>query len=212
MDHSLEQAFQGYQHWSGPGSTVEYTENLRQNLPVIFDKFAIRSVLDAPCGDLVWMSLVLQQNPSLRYTGADIVKPLIEKHAKAYANDLRIKFLHLDITEDSLPSADLWIVRDVLFHLSHSKSLSALKNFCNSNIKYILTTTHGPNSKDYGGNIWTHNKDMWNGSFELLNLFAAPFNFPAPLYRLDDTHGEHPQREMCVWSQQQIAEALSKSL
>jgi hypothetical protein len=209
MDHGLEQAFAGYVNWSGPGSTVEYTENLRAHLPKIFEQFAINSVLDAPCGDMVWMRLVLQQFPSLIYTGADIVKPLVDRHKSNYANDLRIKFLHLDITEDPLPSADLWIVRDVLFHLSHQKSLSALKNFCNSNIPYMLTTTHGPATKDYAGNTWTLNKDMWNGHFELLNLFAAPFDFPEPLYRFDDTHGAHPEREMCVWSRQQIQQVLA---
>lgn len=212
MDQHLEQAFQGYVAWSGPGSTVDYTANLRQHLPIIFEKFSVTRVLDAPCGDMVWMSLVLDQFPNLQYVGADIVKGLVIKHSQTYANQLRTRFLHLDITEDPLPSADLWIVRDVLFHLSHNKSLQALKNFVDSDIPYMLTTTHLFDTVDYAGNRWTHNKEIWNGGFELLNLFAPPFEFPEPLYRLDDTHGEHPKRDMCVWSQEQVRSAIAHRL
>lgn len=36
---------------SGQGSTVENTFKLRRQLPELFDKFEIRSIFDAPCGD-----------------------------------------------------------------------------------------------------------------------------------------------------------------
>src|SRR5262249_32666360 len=44
--------------FSGPGSTLEYTQVLRRELPKLFEQFAIRSVFDAPCGDFKWMKHV----------------------------------------------------------------------------------------------------------------------------------------------------------
>jgi hypothetical protein len=77
-----------------------------------------------------------------------------------------------------------------------------LRNFVNSNIKYILTTSHPTSSvKDL---------ERMDGSYRLLNLFLGPYNFPEPLYRLDDTYGGHPTREMCVWSREQISEVINK--
>ena len=43
---------------SGAGSNLLYTENLRKELPKLFDIFNIKTVLDAPCGDMNWMRLV----------------------------------------------------------------------------------------------------------------------------------------------------------
>ena len=45
---------------SGPGSTLEQTENLRQKMPAMFDEMGIKSVFDAPCGDMHWMQHVLK--------------------------------------------------------------------------------------------------------------------------------------------------------
>ena len=44
---------------SGDGSSLEYTENLRRELPHLFKKFSIKTIFDAPCGDLNWMGEML---------------------------------------------------------------------------------------------------------------------------------------------------------
>src|SRR5882762_6777664 len=36
---------------SGAGSELEYTESLRFFLPIVFERFGIRTIVDAPCGD-----------------------------------------------------------------------------------------------------------------------------------------------------------------
>ena len=64
---------------SGPSSTLLRTENLRSELPRIFTKYKVQKVFDAPCGDLNWMKEVLRVS-DVSYLGADIVKPLIDKH------------------------------------------------------------------------------------------------------------------------------------
>ena len=63
---------------SGDGSTLEYTENIRVELPRLFLKYDIRSVLDGPCGDFNWMSLIAESNPSIFFIGVDIVPELVK--------------------------------------------------------------------------------------------------------------------------------------
>jgi hypothetical protein len=76
---------------SGPGSSLNDTETLRKQLPVIFRQFDIKSVVDAPCGDFRWMQLVVKDN-DITYTGGDIVKPMIEKNQATFGSDLFASF------------------------------------------------------------------------------------------------------------------------
>ena len=66
---------------SGAGSTLDYTANIRQQLPQLFKDFSITSIYDAPCGDFNWMRFVIKQS-DITYYGADIVPAMIEKIPK----------------------------------------------------------------------------------------------------------------------------------
>jgi hypothetical protein len=187
---------------SGPGSTLEYTKNLRRELPILFDKFSISSVFDAPCGDFNWMKEVLKTN-QIDYIGGDIVKPLIKNHNQNY-NNANTKFLHFDITKDIFPKVDLWICRDCLFHLSFEDTKAALQQFVASNIPYILTTTHTDT-------VRFTNKNIRTGSCRLIDLFSTPYNFPdAVLFRIEDWITPFDRREMCLWSRDQVIAALER--
>src|SRR3954471_18881233 len=63
---------------SGDGSTLEYTKNLRQELPLLFETLQINSILDAPCGDFNWFREV-SRGP-ISYVGGDIVPDLIQRN------------------------------------------------------------------------------------------------------------------------------------
>lgn len=181
---------------SGPGSMIEYTANLRKELPGLLAKFGIASVLDAPCGDMNWMRLVLAENPSLQYTGGDIVKGLVEQNARNYAGP-NVRLVELDITRDALPKADMMICRDCLFHLPQQKIFDFIDNFRNSDVEYLLTTSYITD-----GNF---NTDIHTGFFFPINLLHAPYNFPSEtLYAIDDwIEGHHPRR-MYLWRRSQI--------
>lgn len=187
---------------SGPGSSLEYTEMVREELPLLFSQFGVKRVFDAPCGDYVWMKLVVDTT-GIEYIGGDIVKDLVETNNKLH-NHNRARFCCHDITTDKPPSADLWICRDALFHLSNRDILMSLVRFSESDIKYLLTTTH----KNTSG---FRNKDIAAGDFRLIDLFASPFCFPEnPLYRFDDYIYPHAPREMCLFTREQILEILPK--
>ena len=195
---------------SGDGSSLQYTANLRAHMPEIFEKFQVKTFLDSPCGDLTWMPSVLE-TCDVNYIASDIVDEMIDEHRQRFS-DKPWTFLVGDICKDPFPVADMWMCRDVLFHLPIELSLDAMRNFARSEIKYALITTHCWDTVNYNGTVYTGNRGAGPefANFELINLFDAPYNFPdPPLYRVDDTFGPHPKREMCVWSREQIAEALS---
>ena len=186
---------------SGPGSNMDYTKNIRKELPLLFTEFNIKSVFDAPCGDFFWMKEVLK-NLEINYIGGDIVNDLVDLNNLKYKKQ-NIKFINFDITIDKFPNCDLWICRDVLFHLSNKDIFLALHKFVESECKYILTTTHLPDKK------WV-NSDISSGSFRLIDLFQSPYSFPVNVhYRFNDYIDPHPPREMCLFSKNDIKKIIN---
>lgn len=186
---------------SGTGSTLRYTENLRKALPEIFRAHSIRRVFDAPCGDFNWMSHLLTE-VDIKYTGGDIVAPLVERH-RAKFGGASISFVHIDLTRDPFPNADLMICRDCLFHLSYEDTFRVLEGFLGSGIPYLLTSTHGNDGQ-------FENHDIKTGDFRLIDLYSAPYCFPGnPLVVIDDWLPPDPERYMCLWTRDQVAQAVA---
>jgi hypothetical protein len=185
---------------SGPGSSIAHTVNIRAELPELFKTFGITRVFDAGCGDLNWMSRVLQDSPDVEYTGGDIVDELIEQNQKAYPEHT---FVTVDITRDALPSADLMICRECLFHLSDSDIKLALNNFLQSDIAAILMTSDLVDDA---------NRDIESGDFRWVNFFNTPWNFTKDyIYTINDwPYQSQPQRKMFMWSQEQIKNIVDK--
>lgn len=181
---------------SGSGSTLDHTLNLRGNLLELVRRFGIKRFLDAPCGDFAWMRHVLN-DMDVTYIGADIVAPIISGLQAEFETD-KVSFVHLDITRDRLPQADIMMCRDCLFHLCYMDIARALRNFIDSDIPYLLTTTH-INKSGF------KNRDIQTGEHRLIDLFAEPFCFPDhPLERISDWIKPKPEKEMCLWSREQV--------
>lgn len=188
---------------SGSGSSIAYTENLRKEFPKLLKLFSIDSVFDAPCGDCHWMKSIVQERQDIKYIGADIVKPIIEENSNTIKG-VNIAFMHLDLTKDPFPVCDLMICRDCLFHLSYKDIYLTLNNFINSNIPYLLTTTH-VNLSNFS------NKDIASGDFRLIDLFSEPFNFPkSSLYIIQDWLPPDLPREMHLWSRNELCAVIDE--
>lgn len=182
---------------SGPGSTLAYTENIRTKIPELVEELGVLVILDSPCGDFNWFRAI-EWNRSISYIGADIVKPLIDKNQLHYGEASK-RFISLDITNDKLPQADLWLCRDCLFHLSYKDIAIAIQNFLTSDIRYILTSNH---------QYCTKNKDITTGSFRLLNLELPPFNLGKPIMVIDDWIEGFPERQLCLWERNTLINKL----
>lgn len=164
---------------SGTGSDLIQTDVIRSQLPVVWQDFAIRTMLDIPCGDFHWMKHVdLKQ---VDYIGADIVPDLIERN-KQYETPA-IHFRDLNLLRHSLPKVDLVFCRDCLVHLSFKDVFTALSNICASGSTYLLTTTF--TCQQINHNIAT-------GQWRMLNLEKPPFSLPPPLKIINEGCTEHP--------------------
>lgn len=77
---------------SGSGSSIDYTYEINAILHIVINELkAILgkeriSILDIPCGDLIWMERFLMDRDDVDYTGMDIVPDLIASHRKQYSN------------------------------------------------------------------------------------------------------------------------------
>ncbi|QHT67881.1 class I SAM-dependent methyltransferase [Rhodocytophaga rosea] len=183
--------WQGSDSVSGAGSDYAQTVAVAEALPSLLAAHSIKTMLDLPCGDFLWMS---QLNlPLEQYIGADIVNSLITHHQQTYTSPAR-QFQVIDLTKDSLPEVDLIFCRDCLVHLSFDDIRKVFQNLVSSNIQYILTTTFTDR---------TENKDIITGDWRTLNLQTAPFNLPAPIAVINEQctegNGAYADKSMALW-------------
>jgi hypothetical protein len=170
---------------SGGGSGTSATDAIRRELPHLFERWGIRSLLDAPCGDFHWMQHVVGALD--RYVGVDIVPDLIAHNSSLYGTGT-VSFKCADIAADRLPTADAVLCRDCFIHLPTRLIRRALANFHASGIRYLLLT----NDRDVDSY-----HDIPVGSFRRVNFMRPPFSFPEPLAAISD--GATDNRQLCLW-------------
>ena len=140
-----------FQFFSGIGSYEnDFIKPYLQKVQIFLDTLPKKKdVLDLGCGDFTIGSKL--RNFFRDYKAIDINDELIEYNKKRYSH-LNISFKALDITKETLPAADICILRQVLQHLSND----AIQKFLllNKNkFKYIILTEHLPDSKNFISNI-----------------------------------------------------------
>ena len=161
------------------------TETIRKELPEVFKKFNIKSILDIPCGDFNWMNNV--DLKEVHYIGADIVENMIEDNKNNFKD---YEFKVLDITEDDLPKVDLIFARDILGHFDYENIEKTIKNIIRSGSKYLLTTSFTK---------WEYNIDIKNGDWRPINLMLKPFLFK-PIYLINENcfEGNFQYNDKCL--------------
>ena len=183
----------------GPGSTIGYTQNLREKLKPLLVKYNINSMFDAPCGDYSWMSMINVQEVTT-YLGGDIVEFMIEDNKRNYPG---VNFKVFDLTIDTLPDAELLFCRDCLLHLNFNDIDKVFLNISRSNIKYIMTSNWFDDA--------TNMRDIQTGSWRYLNFLEAPYNFEKPLDSIVDFVDGFPKREMFLWPKSVIDTYITRS-
>lgn len=177
---------------SGPTSTSQRTEQLRGQLPELFKKFSIQSILDCGCGDWTWMSEVDLSN--IDYVGADIVDPLLDYLQTKYKSP-NIRFQKLDVMEDPAETADLWFVRDLLPLYPTSAYKLFFQRFLESDSKYIALSSVESDEPNDSGVL---------GIWRRLNIKEQPFSLKHPIYIMPDGKQWRRQKYMLVFSRDQI--------
>lgn len=182
---------------SGEGSTESETTGLRMALQALLKQLEIKSIVDAPCGDFGWFSQL--DFSRIDYLGIDILADTIQALQWRYGEKANIDFLHVDITQDPLPQADMIVCRDCLVHFSYADIYKAINNFKKSGSKYLLTTTF-TNTSD--------NEDIVTGDWRDLNLQIAPFHFPEPRILITEgcqqNEGLYADKSLALWELAQL--------
>lgn len=196
-------------HWnnneskSGSGSTLLYTANIRREIPLLIDRLRVTSILDAPCGDFNWFKEVLFTE-RVSYIGADIVKDMIEDLSVTYLNHFDKKFIVLDVISDKLPSVDIWMCRDLIFHLPTNDIFKLINNFLSSDINYLLITSHADSE--------ISNNNTFMGGFRLFNLMNKPLCLPDPDVKIKDFIEGYHERYLFLYKRESLQVWRNKTL
>jgi hypothetical protein len=194
--------FQGREAKSGMGSDLENTKLLRERFVRFFNSFNGDpvSLLDAPCGDFMWVKEIINDLPIKNYIGIDIVGDMIKSNMEKYASD-KVTFFTLDLCKTMPKEGDFLLCRDCLVHLSFKSIRQILKNFVHSDITYLLTTTFTSPSRV--------NVDFEDGTnWFPINLTKPPFNFPEPLEVIiegcTEGGGEFTDKSLGLWKRKDL--------
>ena len=171
---------------SGPGSTVDVTKVLRARLVDMLQRLGVRSLVDAPCGDMNWMRHL--NYPFEKFIGVDVSPFLVEK-LRAQEFPPQYHFQVGNIATDILPTADAIFCRDCLVHLPFDAILRVRELWKAAGYRFMLATTFVQK---------TENEDIPFGSWRPLNMQLAPFNWGNPLAVIIEEYKEPPHEDKAI--------------
>jgi SAM-dependent methyltransferase len=138
------------------------------------EKNGIRSVVDCGCGDFsVGRRIVAATD--VKYVGVDVVPELIEHHRKRFAGP-RVSFVCANIIADELPVADLYLVRQVLQHLTNDEIATVLKRL--SRFPKVLITEDLPAHPTSFNHDMTHGPEVRSDFGSGVYVDQSPFSLP----------------------------------
>jgi len=162
----------GCESLSGPGSSYAATIQARSFIQETLNdqRYGIKTVFDAPCGDWNWMQHVDLSN--VRYVGLDIVDTIIKENKKKHGHRNNVIFHTGDITTFDIGIIDLFICRDFMFHVSFETSLKILTRY---KYRYLIAPSwsNTVNVYDFKGYHYEHRE---------INLEMPPFNLEVLSY------------------------------
>jgi SAM-dependent methyltransferase len=82
-------------------------------------------IVDLGCGDFWVGARLLEQLPSAKYVGCDVVPELVEYNQRTFGSD-RIQFRLIDMVREDIPAGTVCLVRQVFQHLSNQEIASTL--------------------------------------------------------------------------------------
>ncbi len=144
---------------SGGGSTMANTQGVREVIPDVIERYGIKTFFDAPTGDRNWIKTIDFAELGVEYSGGEYVQDIVD--------DIGLDCVtQFDVRSDTPPDVDLWLCRDLLFHLSDDDVEQVMENMVdNTKIKYLLVTSH-----DADARYNSMNRSINTGDFRVLIL------------------------------------------
>ena len=198
-----QQAWQEGESLSGPGSELSRTAGLRAELERLVRELGARRLLDAGCGDFLWMKEV--DLGRCRYVGVDVVPAIVDANRAAFGSRRR-RFLRRDITRDRLPRADLVLCRECLLHFDDTDVWRALRNLLRRRPSWLLLGTFPGQG---------NNPPIATGHWRPLDLQAPPFSLPPPTWACPDAPPGDAQagaaKQLGLWKGSDLATAVGQA-
>ena len=169
-------------------------------LIALYKKYNVTSVFDSGCKDRHWMKHVDYTGNGIKYIGGDISQHMVDISRNLFPD---LEIIQHDATSDPFPDVDLLFSSDVMIHVNNEDKLKFLKNFCNSNIKYLLMT----DSNQARPNLDIKYDDHMTFPFEEVNWYLEPWSFPTAIDFINDDKNDQRLR---LWTKNQIKQAIDK--
>jgi len=158
---------------SGSGSTLEFTRPTRHVLLSLLTKLEAGSMIDAPCGAMVWTAPFLREDvppviPGFRYLGVDVVDSVMAANKQRFAAEKTWSFEHVDLSATVLPNGyDVIFSRDAFQHMPMEAVVQILRMMSQTDAKWLIAGSY-----DNGYN----HRTTWGGPWYAIDLRKAPFN------------------------------------
>lgn len=169
------------QFYSGPGSHNYFIKEYVKVVANFIVENSLYNIVEIGCGDFNVTNGILdkldKKDYVYKYTGYDVVKPLIERNNTLYGSP-KVNFVRKDSCVGTIKGGDLLIIRQVLQHLNNKSIKQIVDKF--KNYKYIIFTEHQASEK-YGEVIKPNIDQSTGGSIRLrfnsgVYLENEPFN------------------------------------
>jgi hypothetical protein len=154
-------------------SSASRTWHLIEALPILLRQYRIQTMLDVPCGDLIWMRHV-DITMLHSYIGMDLIESLVYKHRQHYrGKNMAFRQANL-LTVKRLPYVDMIMCRDFLYCLPTDYISQVIQKFRDSGSKLLLATTFPGADNEF---TYTVGEFRWEGYMErAYDLSKPPFN------------------------------------
>lgn len=162
-------ASESWGNGSGPGSHPTWTIEYRAFLEKFIRMNDVRSIVDVGCGD--WQFSRFLNLDGIAYHGFDVVERLVEQNNRRYGSE-SVRFEVMPDDPAALPSADLFLMKDVLQHLPDA-DIFRFRDTVFGRYRFALLTNSYEKADAY------RNVDLSRpGEFRCLDLAAAPYHLP----------------------------------
>ena len=150
-----------------------------------------RKVLEIGCGDFSFGSKVCHL--AEHYTGVDVSTKIIGQNKERYVDLPNVVFMQKDATEDSLPSADVVIIRQVLQHLPNAMIIKILDQVEQMEPQSVVVFEDVPSGE------FEPNKDLRTAGPYTRHLYVSGVDLSKPPFSRDFKqtrewlHPKHPR-------------------
>lgn len=127
------------QLYSGSGSDDEISSHYVTFVSNYISANKIRSVVDLGCGDFRVGRQII--SPEIDFVGVDVVQDIVDRNTAEFGSD-KVKFVGLDVINEPLPPGELYLVRQVLQHLSNEQIRFVLDKL--DHASHVIIAEHHP--------------------------------------------------------------------